>query len=138
MGGMRNKVSKGVKGYWPRRGYHRLANDEPRSKRSWRIRIPSRLKIKIRFKFNPSKFIARIHDGYVRMMTRVANSPSVSRGAINGYGIGGRTQFGLRTLKEYDDKIIIEMYKSLAMKQAQLIALDHQVIERAPQITCSG
>ncbi|KAL8214863.1 hypothetical protein R6Q57_004312 [Mikania cordata] len=119
---------KGVKRYWRRRGYRRLAPaNESRSKRgkwSWKLRIPRRLKIKLKFKFNPKKLIARVHDAYVRMMMRVADLPAVRCGAIAGYGGGGSGEFGMRPMKEYDEKIIIQMYNSLVMRQIQLKELE--------------
>ncbi|KAK1428150.1 hypothetical protein QVD17_16978 [Tagetes erecta] len=128
-----NKMYKGVKRYWRRRGYRRLSpatatTNELRSSNrktwSWKIRMPRRLKIKLRFKFNPKKFIARVQDAYVRMMMRVANLPAVSSGAIAGYGGGDIGQFGMRAVKEYDEKMIIQMYNSLVMRQPHLMALD--------------
>ncbi|XP_076883545.1 uncharacterized protein LOC143532363 [Bidens hawaiensis] len=117
----------GLKRYWRRRGYGRLdATDEFRSKRkwSWKIRMPRRLKIKLRF--NPKKIIERVQDAYVRMMMRVASSPVVRGGAIGGYGGGGIREFGMRPVKEYDEKVIVQMYNSLVMRQAELKALEVQ------------
>ncbi|MFS7901635.1 hypothetical protein Hanom_Chr01g00002011 [Helianthus anomalus] len=122
----------GLKRYWRRRSYRRLGTttDESRTKRkwSWKIRMPRRLKIKLRFKFNPKKFIANAHEAYVRMMMRIASSPVVRSGSIGGYGAGGFSQFGMRPMKEYDEKVIIQMYNSLVMRQAQLKALEAEPV----------
>ncbi|KAJ0610165.1 hypothetical protein HanHA300_Chr01g0000821 [Helianthus annuus] len=122
----------GLKRYWRRRSYRRLGTttDESRSKRkwSWKIRMSRRLKIKLRFKFNPKKFIANVHEAYVRMMMRIASSPVVRSGSIGGYGAGGFSQFGMRPMKEYDEKVIIQMYNSLVMRQAQLKALEAEPV----------
>ncbi|KAJ0791028.1 hypothetical protein HanOQP8_Chr01g0000981 [Helianthus annuus] len=122
----------GLKRYWRRRSYRRLGTttDESRSKRkwSWKIRMPRRLKIKLRFKFNPKKFIANVHEAYVRMMMSIASSPVVRSGSIGGYDAGGFSQFGMRPMKEYDEKVIIQMYNSLVMRQAQLKALEAEPV----------
>ncbi|KAJ0791029.1 hypothetical protein HanPI659440_Chr01g0000921 [Helianthus annuus] len=117
-----------LKRYWQRRSYQRLGatTDESRSKRkwSWKIRMPRRLKIKLRFKFNPKKFIANVHEAYVRMMMRIASSQVARSGPIGGYGAGGIGQFGMRPMKEYDEKMIIQMYNSLVVRQAQKKVLE--------------
>ncbi|KAK1426724.1 hypothetical protein QVD17_15403 [Tagetes erecta] len=121
-----SKVYKGVKRFRRRRGYRRLASttDELRSKRgrwSW-IRLPKRLKIKLRC--NPKKLFAKVHDTYVRLMMMVANSTAVRGGAIAGYSAGaeGICQFVTRPVKEYDQKMVIQMYKSLVMRPEQASA----------------
>ncbi|KAM0050615.1 hypothetical protein Hdeb2414_s0007g00225991 [Helianthus debilis subsp. tardiflorus] len=122
----------GLKRYWRRRSYRRLGTttDESRSKRkwSWKIRMPRRLKIKLRFKFNPKKFIANVHEAYVRMMMKIASSPVVRSGSIGGYDAGGFSQFGMRPMKEYDEKVIIQMYNALVVRQAQLKALEAEPV----------
>ncbi|XP_071718229.1 uncharacterized protein [Rutidosis leptorrhynchoides] len=133
MSELRNKVYRGIKGSWRRRGYSysRLAAsiDEFGSKRqswSWKIRMPRKLKVKLKLKFNPMKLINKVHDGYVRMMMKMANSLMISGGAINMYGGAGinMSQFGMRPMKKHDEKLIIEMYNALVMKHAQLAALE--------------
>lgn len=59
---------------------------------------------------------------------RMANSSVVA--GSGGYG-DGIAKFGLKPVKEYDEKMIIEIYKSLAMRQAQFGA------DRCPQIGIS-
>ncbi|KAI3682769.1 hypothetical protein L1987_83006 [Smallanthus sonchifolius] len=126
MADLKTGVYKGVKRYWRRRSYRRLATtttDEFRSKPrkwSWKIRMPRRLKIR----FSPKKLIARVHDAYVRMMMRVASSLVVRTGVVGGYGGGGFGEFGMRPVKEYDEKMIIQMYNSMVVRQAQLKAVE--------------
>nr|GEV18610.1 hypothetical protein [Tanacetum cinerariifolium]GEV18611.1 hypothetical protein [Tanacetum cinerariifolium] len=125
---MKSKV-QGVKGYWRRRGYKRLDTDESGSKRprrmwAWKIRMPIKFRLKFKIKFSPKKLIAKVQEGYVKIMMRVANSRAVTSGGIGGYGGGGRPEFGMRPIKEYDEKMIIQMYNSLVMKQAQMMALE--------------
>ncbi|XP_071718228.1 uncharacterized protein [Rutidosis leptorrhynchoides] len=142
MGHLGSKVSKGVKRYWRRRSYQHLAasTNEVGSKTkrySWRIRVPSKLKIKLRFKlkFNPKKLLTRFHSAYVSMMMKVANSPALSGGGLVGFGGDGTSQFGMTPMKEYDEKLVIQLYNSLVIKQEQLAALK---VEQGPHITFSG
>lgn len=85
-----------------------------RRRRFWRI------KPKLRFFRIPSpkKFFIWLRDAYVKMMLGFANSRVVSSGYCGsgalGNGIGG---FGQRPLKEYDEKMIIEIYRSLVVAQ---------------------
>ncbi|KVI12524.1 uncharacterized protein LOC112507662 [Cynara cardunculus var. scolymus] len=131
MEGLRTRVYKGVKRYWGRRHYERLGGKNreesgtKRRKRFWRIRITPKLKLR----YSPRKFIVGIRDGYMRMMMKMANSPVVA--GSGGYG-EGIARFGMKPVKEYDEKIIIEIYKSLAMRQAhQMVPID------APHISLS-
>ncbi|KAK9057233.1 hypothetical protein SSX86_022068 [Deinandra increscens subsp. villosa] len=129
---------KGKLGYsWRRRGgYRRLdevvrSKEEGRGKWSWKIRMPRKMKLRrLKFIISLKKVIGRVHDAYVRMMIRVANSPVVIRGGgvIGGYGggvEGQQLQFGMRPMKEYDEKMIIQMYNSLVIRrQLKAAALD--------------
>ncbi|XP_076950357.1 uncharacterized protein LOC143623307 [Bidens hawaiensis] len=123
MDGITTRVYRGVKGYWRRRRYKRLgANGSGlnRQRRFWRIRITSKLKLKVKRKLklrycSPKKLLISLRDGYVSMMMRMANSPVVA--VTGGYG-DGFAKFGMRPVKEYDEKLIIEIYKTLAKRQA--------------------
>ncbi|XP_076885242.1 uncharacterized protein LOC143534690 [Bidens hawaiensis] len=123
MEGITTRVYRGVKGYWRRRRYERLgANDSGlnrRRRRFWRIRITSKLKLRVKKKLklrycSPKKLLTSLRDGYVNMMMRMANSPLV---AVTGGYDDGFAKFGMRPVKEYDEKLIIESYKALAMRQ---------------------
>ncbi|KAF5801023.1 hypothetical protein HanRHA438_Chr06g0252331 [Helianthus annuus] len=116
------RVYQGVKGYWRRRRYKRLGGKSQR--RFWRIRITRKLKLKLRF--SPKKLLIRIRDAYVNMMMRMANSSLVA-----GTGGYGEAKFGMKPGVKYDEKVIIELYKSLVMRQSQLVPID------APQIAIS-
>ncbi|KAI3773180.1 hypothetical protein L6452_04384 [Arctium lappa] len=134
MEGLRTRVYRGVKRYWGRRHYERLGgktrneSGTKQRKRFWRIRITPKLKLKLKLRYSPRKLIVRIRDSYVNMMMKMANSPVVA--SSGGYG-EGMARFGMRPAKEYDEKMIIEIYKSLAMRQGQLVPID------APQIGLS-
>lgn len=136
MEGVGANVSKGIKGYWRRRGYERLnggfgggrrrknrvelATDgggSIRRRRFWRIKLTPRLKLKLRF--SPKKLVLRLRDAYVNFMTKLANSRFIASG-FAGYAGDGIDGFGMRPMKEYDERMIIEIYKSLMMTQGQL------------------
>ncbi|KAL3827789.1 hypothetical protein ACJIZ3_016591 [Penstemon smallii] len=141
MEGVSTTVYKGFKGYWRRKGYQRInaggrkrntrvlelastAEDgSTRRRRFWRIKLTPRLKLKLRF--SPKKFMVGLRDAYVNMMTKFANSRMLG----GGYGSGGFpgdgvTGFGMRTVKEYDERMIVEIYKSIVMAQGQLVPRD--------------
>ncbi|KAG2309690.1 hypothetical protein Bca4012_081344 [Brassica carinata] len=106
--------------YWRRsRGYERLdgsANksnlDPTRKRRFWRrIRIVP--KLRVLKKTSPKKFLTRLRDSYVNMMLRVASS--------------GASQYGYRSSlasREYDEKKLVEIYKSMLMAQRTLVHRD--------------
>ncbi|KAM7527016.1 hypothetical protein LguiB_030426 [Lonicera macranthoides] len=139
MEGVSARVYKGLKGYWGRRGYQRLntssgrrrqnqvqlaSDGSNRRRRFWRIKINRKLKIKLNF--SPKKFCIGLRDAYVRMMMRLASSGMMissggAGGGFAGNGIGG---FGARPMKEYDERMIIEVYKSILMAQGQLVPRD--------------
>ena len=126
MEGVCASVYKGLRGYWKRRGYERLggrgksqvefgeAGGSTRRRRFY-LRI-KKLKLKVKLRFSPKNFFVRIRDGYVNMMVRLASSRVMVGGGGDGFG-----SCGSRPLKEYDEKMIVEVYKSLLMVQDQLV-----------------
>lgn len=63
-----------------------------------------------------------MRDAYVNMMLKIANSRIMSSGGLTGdYGVNG---FGMRQFKEYDEKMIVEIYKSMVIAQGQLVNHD--------------
>ncbi|KAJ0255678.1 Uncharacterized protein HA466_0103880 [Hirschfeldia incana] len=82
-----------------------------RKKRFWRIKIMPKLRIFRRA--SPKKLLVWLRDSYVNMMLRLANSRAVG---VSGYGGSG---IGQRQMKEYDEKVLVEIYKSILMAQAQ-------------------
>lgn len=128
MEGVSTKVYKGLRNYWRRRGYQRLtttsrrckappADGSTNRKRRWRVKITPRLKLSF---FNPKKLFTGIRDGYVKMMLRIANSRAIG---VSGYGTGFGSErcFVSRPMKEYDEKMLVELYKSILMSQGQLV-----------------
>ncbi|GKV22107.1 hypothetical protein SLEP1_g32003 [Rubroshorea leprosula] len=128
MEGISVKLYKGLKGYWRRKGYvklngsrrRRMAEVElgsptsTRRRRFWRFRVKPKLKFKL-----PSgmKFFLWLREAYVNMMLKFAHSTAF---ASSGYceAISDRmATFGKAPMKEYDDKMIVEIYKSLMIGQ---------------------
>ncbi|KAI3787494.1 hypothetical protein L1987_42002 [Smallanthus sonchifolius] len=121
---MTTRLYQGVNGYWRRRRYERLGGKSRGGsglkwrKRFWRIRIVRKLKLKL--SYSPKKLLTGIRDGYVNMMMRMANSPVVA-----GTGGYGEAKFGMKPREYvYDEKVIMEIYKTLVMRQAQLVPID--------------
>ncbi|KAL3517398.1 hypothetical protein ACH5RR_019987 [Cinchona calisaya] len=146
MEGLTAGAYNGVKGFWMRRGYKKLngsskrmrksrvelsAEGSSRRKRFWRIRLSPRLKVKLRF--SPKKFILRLRDAYVNLMTRLASTQFINSG-VGGYPGEGINGFGVRPLKEYDEKMIIEIYKSLVIAQGQLELVNPRVAPKIPHL----
>ncbi|KAE8681942.1 F5K24.2-like protein [Hibiscus syriacus] len=137
MEGISVTVYKNLRGYWKRKGYVKLnsstgarrsrvvnlGSTRRRRRRLWRMRV----KAKLRILPSPKKLFVWLRDAYVKMMQGLDNSGVVVNtaygGDIGGGGGGGWNiaTFGKRPVKEYDDKMIVDVYKSLAMVQGQLL-----------------
>ncbi|XP_077217813.1 uncharacterized protein LOC143869575 [Tasmannia lanceolata] len=113
---------EGLRGYWKRKKYERLIRPgrprrkrvelarmggPNRSRRFWRIRVTPRLRY-LRLGYAKKLFV-RLRDAYVKMMLGFANSTGFSYGSDFGRSIG----YGNGSLKEYDEKMIVQIYKSL-------------------------
>uniref|UniRef100_A0A0E0DQG0 Uncharacterized protein n=1 Tax=Oryza meridionalis TaxID=40149 RepID=A0A0E0DQG0_9ORYZ len=123
----------GIKAYWKRRGYGRLdpassAHRRPRLPtaelgdgsaagagragwrarwRGWRVRRRG-LGRRILRALSPRRLLARLRDAYVRGMLRLASSAAVAGGG------GGADPFARpRPLREYDEKALVEIYRSI-------------------------
>ncbi|XP_061988079.1 uncharacterized protein LOC133706556 [Rosa rugosa] len=136
MEGVSTSMYKGLRGYWRRRGYKKLSGSgrrhknrmelrSPRKRRVWRIKMAPKLKLNsLRRIPSPKKFLVWLRDAYVKLMLRFANS-RVFTTAYGGSVCHGATgSFGKGPLKEYDEKMIIEIYKSLMLAQGQLVPRD--------------
>nr|XP_043638441.1 uncharacterized protein LOC122609461 [Erigeron canadensis] len=139
MEGLSTKVYNGVKCYWRRRGYQRLGTStasavhnghaeavpdaKRRRRKLWRININPRLRIKVRR--SPKKFFLGLRDAYVKIMMKLANTSVVRGRTMTGYNVDG---FGKTTIKEYDEKMIIEIYKVLAIKQNHQHEIQSRVV----------
>ncbi|KAL8089330.1 hypothetical protein AgCh_038950 [Apium graveolens] len=131
MEGVSTKVYKGLKGYWRRRGYVRLSGSGRKriiptvhlgsggSIRVWNVKIHRKIKLKCLF-VSPKKFFIGMRDAYIRMMMRLASSGAVG---VSGYG-GGEARFVTRPVKEYDEKMVVELYKKILMGRNQSVHPD--------------
>ncbi|KAG9155839.1 hypothetical protein Leryth_004091 [Lithospermum erythrorhizon] len=147
---------KGVKWYVnKRKGYQKLHGSSQRmnpcvvvmggsgncKKRrfNWRMKLNKKLKFKFKFSISPKKFLIGFRDGYINFMNKIANSSMVTGGGFvgSGGGYGGNVMNGFRvkTLKEYDEKMIVEIYKSLVISQTQLAPCD--VAKFGRHVICS-
>ncbi|XP_059294541.1 uncharacterized protein LOC132047524 [Lycium ferocissimum] len=122
MEGVTTRVYSGLKGYWRRRGYQKLnktnrvelsAEGSTRKRRFWKIKLTRKLKLKINFKrFSLKKLLIGLRDAYVNTMLRIANTREFGGGSIDG--------FGMRPSKEYDERVLVEIYKSMIIAQGKL------------------
>ncbi|KAG7016737.1 hypothetical protein SDJN02_21847, partial [Cucurbita argyrosperma subsp. argyrosperma] len=117
-----------LKRLWRRRRYQRLGSGTGAARsrsfrlgRLWRMR---RRAPKLRLKMaSPLKVLARFHDAYVKMMTRVANNVG-NMYAIGGFGNGKRipkprNQISLVSCggEQVDAKLVLEIYNKLAVSK---------------------
>ncbi|KAE8009418.1 hypothetical protein FH972_005855 [Carpinus fangiana] len=130
MEGVSASMYKGLRAYWRRRGYEKLNGSgrrrrarvellgSTRRRRFWRIKTAPKLR-RLRGS-SPKKLLRWLRDWYVNMMLRLASSRAFTAGVAGGYGgatydgIGG---FGRGPPKEYDEKVIVEIYKNVVMHQ---------------------
>ncbi|TKY52484.1 hypothetical protein E2542_SST24006 [Spatholobus suberectus] len=151
MEGITVSVCRGLKEYWRRRGYRRLNGSGRRRRnrvelgstrtgrgRFWRWRIKLAPKIRIQKIPSPKKVVLWVRDAYVRMMLGLANSRVMTVSA-SASGFGGALSgadssfagFGRAPPKEYDEKMIIQIYKSLLMAHGPLVPHDAAAAEIA-------
>ncbi|KAJ3688621.1 hypothetical protein LUZ61_017785 [Rhynchospora tenuis] len=137
------KSSKGgMKTYWRKRisSYSRLRRPSPttvvlgsaegpnsaivsaqRRRRFWRI--PRKIRF-LRRIGSPKRWLARLRDAYVNLMLRFAHAAPLGYGygCDYGYGYGGaEAAFGARRWKEYDEKMLVQIYKNLLITQGSVV-----------------
>ncbi|PKA48400.1 hypothetical protein AXF42_Ash020963 [Apostasia shenzhenica] len=134
---------EGLKGYWKRITYRSLdgngaegARKGRRSKiqlgggggsrrrRFWGIKVSPRLRF-LRA-VSPKRILKRIRDAYVRMMLGLANSS-----ALTGHCGDPFPGFKAAPMKEYDERMILQIYKSL-MSQGHIFATSGISLPPAP------
>ena len=140
---------RGLRWYWKRKGYEKLGGRRRRgnrvelgsgrkkTRRVWRIRVAPKLGFLRRAVAAPRRLLVWLRDAYVRLMLGFANSRVCSAGYGGGLGLGGGDGaaggFGRGPAKEYDERMIVEIYKSIVMQaQGQLVHRD------APNKIASG
>ncbi|KAK8497548.1 hypothetical protein V6N13_002952 [Hibiscus sabdariffa] len=144
MEGISTAVCKGLRGYWKRRGYVKLSGTSrggarrsrvelggsSRRRRFWKIRVKAKLRLP-----SPKKLFVWLRDAYVKMMVGLANSRVVSGygGAMADHGVSA---FGKRPIKEYDEKMIVEIYKSLVVAQGQQVPREAGKLRLSSAIIC--
>ncbi|KAE9618813.1 hypothetical protein Lal_00047712 [Lupinus albus] len=152
MEGITVSVCKGLKQYCVRRRYQRLngscrrtnvvelSSTRTQKGRFWRWKIKITTKIRINRIPSPKKFLVWFRDAYVRMMLALANtrvmSVSSSASLFGGGALSGGEYGFVRgpPPKEYNEKMIIQIYKSLVMGKEQLVPCDAAKI--ASEISC--
>ena len=152
MEGVSVNVYKGLRGYWTRRNYQRLGGSgrgrkirtvdagsgRTRRRRLWRFKISRKLKLKFRLNVSllrsPKRLLIWLRDRYVRMMMGLANTRVCSTAGFGGaVADPGINSFGSIPLKEYDQRVIVEIYKSLVAAQDKLVSAE--ALNRLPPLT---
>lgn len=142
----------GIKAYWKRRGYYRLdaaaAQRRPplptaelgggapqqqqeeggrrrrRRRQGWRVRrgLGRRL-LRV---LSPRRWLVRFRDAYVSAMLRLASSPAVGYGAGAPYCAAANHGAAFARppqLKEYDEKVLVEIYRSILARGGHHLAV---------------
>lgn len=163
MEGITASVYKGLKEYWGRRGYERINGSGRRRRnrvelgssqtrkgggRFWRWRIKLSPKIRFHRIPSPKKLLLWARDAYVRMMLGLANSRVVTMSGSSASAFGGALPAGGHTSatgsglglgtaqpKEYDERMLIQIYKSLLMAHGHLVPRD-AASTLASQVAC--
>lgn len=137
MEGVATTAYSGLKSYWRRKGYRRLSHPTTTSdnnnlsgngndSKRRRFRIPKpRLKLgRFRIKFglgSVRKFFLKIRNAYVNAMLGFASKGMIYGGGYGfGGGGGGDGGFGGKGhLKDYDEMMLIEIYKKMVLSKQQ-------------------
>uniref|UniRef100_A0ACD5TA45 Uncharacterized protein n=1 Tax=Avena sativa TaxID=4498 RepID=A0ACD5TA45_AVESA len=80
-------------------------------RRGWRVRRRG-LGRRVLRALSPRRWLARLRDAYVNAMLRLASSAAVGYGSTP-YCSGPEPFARTRPPKEYDDKVLVEMYRSI-------------------------
>ncbi|KAF8045567.1 hypothetical protein N665_4702s0002 [Sinapis alba] len=90
-----------------------------RKRRFWKRIVP---KLRVLKRASPKKLLTWLRDAYVNMMLRLANSRVIESSSY-GYGEYGYGSV-LASSREYDEKKLVEIYKSMLMAQGSLLHCD--------------
>lgn len=152
MEGISVNVYKGLRSYWKQRGYRRLKNgvvsgredtnpgqesgSGHRGRRTWRVKIGRRIRV-LRRVGSPRKWLTRLRDAYVKMMLNFANTGLVGGGYGGPVCVSGS---GKGEFKEYDERVIVEIYKSLVMAQGQFMPHEapKQILSHRRHVVSAG
>ncbi|KAM7275033.1 hypothetical protein ACFE04_016899 [Oxalis oulophora] len=135
---MEGNSNKGFKNYFRKKGYERLDGSSTTGrrrrynkvelgarggsggrKRFWRVKIVPRVRVLLK-RASPKGFFIWLRDAYMNMMMSLANSRALSNGYGGGIG-NGLAAFGQRPVKEYDERMILEIYKAILMSHGNVI-----------------
>ncbi|KAL0725276.1 hypothetical protein Bca4012_039875 [Brassica carinata] len=108
-----------------RRNGKRVKMDPTKKKLFWKIKIMPKLRILRRA--SPKKFLVWLRDSYVNMMMKLANSRAVGASGYGGSGLGSGRQ-----MKEYDEKMLVEIYKTILMAKSQRKLVHHDTANKLP------
>ncbi|XP_044414263.1 uncharacterized protein [Triticum aestivum] len=123
----------GIKAYWKHRGYDRLdaaaaqrrpalataelgagggaATATAGRRRGWRVRRRG-LGRRLLRALSPRRLLSRLRDAYVSAMLRLASSAAVGYGSAP-FCAAPEPFARPRPLKEYEEKVLVEMYRSI-------------------------
>ncbi|KAI3996739.1 hypothetical protein MKX01_041039 [Papaver californicum] len=140
MEGISVSAYKCLRGYWRRKGYQRVngskqrcrnnnveglerrtpSSNRPRRRFTWRIKItrPKLRFFRVNYSLNAREVFKRFRDAYVRLMVSFAKSTVFING-FSGGGSGSSVGYGLGKPHQYDEKTMVEIYKSM-LAQGQL------------------
>ncbi|CAO2192781.1 unnamed protein product [Urochloa humidicola] len=96
-----------------------------RRRRGWRVRRGGQLGRRLLRALSPRRWLVRLRDAYVSAMLRLASSPAVGYGAGAPYCATtphGAAAYARATtqLKEYDEKVLVEIYRSILARGGPL------------------
>ncbi|CAO2203346.1 unnamed protein product [Urochloa humidicola] len=93
-----------------------------RRRRGWRVRR-GQLGRRLLHALSPRRWLVRLRDAYVSAMLRLASSPAVGYGAGAPYcapATHGASFARPAQLKEYDEKVLVEIYRSILARGGPL------------------
>ena len=103
-----------------------------RRRRGWRVRR-SGLGRRVLRALSPRRWLARLRDAYVSAMLSLASSHAIGYGSAP-YCAGGEPFARPRPAKEYDEKVLVEMYRSILARGGVIpISADTSLVVGAAQ-----
>lgn len=127
-------VYEGLKVLLQRRGKYLRVDGSTKRRRMRRAKLGGSRKrfrvlpkIKLRQWFNPMVYLVKLRDAYEKLMLNLADSRLFSSDLMGGgfgpqYAVGRGNPFGQRPLKEYDENMLGEVYRSWLMQSKIQVA----------------
>lgn len=97
-------------------------------KRSWKVRVMPRLRLRLRILLSsPVRILARMRDAYVDAMLRLSGKAgSLRSGADLSFGVQkvpkAKARVSKSSIEDFESRLLFEIYKSIA-ESRQLAAL---------------